>query len=179
MLRSFLLLTVIVLTGGLLFSQQSVPFKISGTVSDQSTDEPVENVHVIVKSQKQGTTTNDRGQFTLYISKLPFTLEFSHVSYDSDNLQFEYPPARNLEISLEKKTRLLDEVVIVNQKIDTVFKDDIYSVLDFKPIEQGILLLVYKARLSRSELRLLDFSGIRFYPFQSFRANRWLFFRIV
>ena len=149
---------------GLLFclslqSQDVVSFVIEGQVTDKATGEPVENANIVIKDQGVGATTDELGIFTLNIKRLPFTLVFSHVSYESLSRSFNYPPIRMLNIQLKSSVVPLEEVVISSSRIDTLFRDDKYAVLDYEVLDDGILLLIYKARLTSCELLVTDFSG--------------------
>ncbi len=158
MIRSILLI-ICMITSQWINSQEPARFLVQGTVSDKESGEPVENVNVTIKGQQKGAITNELGQFKLYVTQLPFTLKFSHISYKSTEKSFDYPPEREIVINLSKDTKPLDEVIITSQKIDTIYRDDVYSVLDYELLEDKIVLLIYKARLTRSELLITDLEG--------------------
>ncbi len=142
-----------------LAGQTSTDFYVVGIVTDEASGEPVENVNILVKEGKQGTTTNELGEFKVRVQTLPFTLEFSHVSYHTITKSFDYPPSRSVVIEMNARSEPLTEVVVTAQKIDTLFEDDIYSVLDYELTDEGIILLIFKARLSKSEILHTDFKG--------------------
>jgi len=152
------LLIFLILICTLSYSQQA-RFTLSGSVSDKSSGEPIENVNIKIKGTNKGTVSNAMGQFTIKYARLPLILEFSHVSYTNENIRYEYSPLNDVSIEMEPKTEPLIGITVTSQKIDTLFIDDVYSVLDYELCDTGILLLIYKSRLSRSELLLQDYDG--------------------
>ena len=153
-LVSFLFLTSMAL------SQQS-KFTIRGTISDKTTGEPIEGVNISIKDSQGGGSTNAMGQFSIKYSRLPLILEFSHINYKNESLRFEFSPMNEIRVEMEQKPGELDPFVLTSQKIDTLFYDKVYSVLDYELCDKGILLLIFRSRLSRSELLLTDYDGNR------------------
>lgn len=138
---------------------QEEGFTINGTIWDYESGAPIENVNISVKNSRIGTTSNRLGQFKLNINTLPFYLEISHVSYESKIVEFAHKPMHEVQIYLRPKSETLSEVTVTSMSIDTLFANRIYSVLDYELCDTGIILLIYKARLSRAELWLQDYSG--------------------
>jgi len=84
MLLSFPLLTLL-----LLFSTRTMAQSegaISGTVSDSANVQPLGGVSVVIKGTKQGTSTDEKGRFSLDISANQAVLEFSFVGYRSKEM---------------------------------------------------------------------------------------------
>jgi hypothetical protein len=128
-------------------------------VTDIDSGEPIENVNISVRNSNTGTITDELGWFQVWITRLPFSLEFSHISFEAKNIGFEHKPLQKLKVLMSRKSEPLSEVVITSHKTDTLYANRLYSVLDYELCEHGILLLIYKTRLSRSELLLLDYNG--------------------
>lgn len=59
---------------------------ISGTVSDSANVQPLGGVSVVIKGTKQGTSTDEKGRFSLDISANQAVLEFSFVGYRSKEM---------------------------------------------------------------------------------------------
>lgn len=59
------------------FSQQ----QITGVIIDSLSKKTISGVGVIEASSKNGTITNENGEFKITVEKLPVVLNFSHVSY--------------------------------------------------------------------------------------------------
>ncbi|MFD2523892.1 carboxypeptidase-like regulatory domain-containing protein [Emticicia soli] len=59
------------------FSQQL----IRGVITDSLSKQPISGVGVMEVNSKNGTITNENGEFQISVEKLPVILNFSHVSY--------------------------------------------------------------------------------------------------
>ncbi|MEZ5083556.1 MAG: carboxypeptidase-like regulatory domain-containing protein [Bacteroidales bacterium] len=135
---------------------QNNQFEVTGRVVDEITGEPIENANVFIKNTSNGTTTNELGEFTISYNSLPLILEFSHISFKTKLISIKFHPIRDLQITLEQAVRELSQVTILSQRIDTLYANEYYSVLDYELVEEGILVLIFKTRLSHSELILLN-----------------------
>lgn len=138
---------------------QTTSFSITGFIYDDYTGEPVENVNISVSGENFGTTTGPLGKFRIKIDKLPFTLEFSHINFENKSIQYEHIPLQDLVIKLSSRAEQLSEITITSQKIDIIYEDEEYSVLDYELTDEGVLLLIFKNRLSRSELLYINYEG--------------------
>lgn len=159
LIQLHLILLIFCLISARQLAAQQDGFLIEGFIWDSETGAPLENVNISVKNTNQGVSSDALGYFLIRLYKLPFTLEISHVGYEDKVITYEGIPLRSLRISLDPSTTPLPEVVITSQRIDTLFADRIYSVLDYALTDRGVLLLIYKARLSRAELLLQDYNG--------------------
>ncbi len=89
------------------FAQTSV----SGTVKNNTTGEAVPAVSVTVKGTTQGTFTDQDGNFTLKVAKLPVTLVFSSVGYDSHEATVS-SAAASVDVSFKPNPLLGQEIVV-------------------------------------------------------------------
>lgn len=92
------------------------PSTIKGTVRNSSTKEVVPAVSVVVKGTSQGTFTNSDGEFTLTVTKLPVTLVFSSVNYDTYEMSVTDATA-SLEVDFVPNTTLGQEVVVAASRV--------------------------------------------------------------
>lgn len=138
---------------------QDAKIEITGSVYDVNTDAPLVNATIKLKDKNLGAITNELGRFSLLYNKLPFILVISHIGYETQEYLIELEPLRPITIKMHPKTKLLKGVVVTSEKIDTVYHDRHYSVMDYELTDKGILLLIYKYNLNRSELLLTDFTG--------------------
>ena len=60
-----------------------------GVVKDKKTGIPLEGVSVCCKMQKNGTTTNSKGEFTLKLPLGKHELLFSYIGYEDEKKLFE------------------------------------------------------------------------------------------
>ena len=138
---------------------QEEGFIVRGAIVDQNSGAPIENVNITLRGTSTGTISNALGTFKLRVKTLPFFIEYSHVSYEILSQKFEHKPLSDIHASLSPKSESLSEITITSQQIDTLFADKIYSVLDYELCDEVILLLIYRSRLSQSELLLKDYHG--------------------
>lgn len=110
-----LLLICVLLTSLQLFAQQT---KITGTITDAATSQPVSGASITVKDKLTGTTTDAKGNFTLSIGKikLPFTIVISSVNYEEKQVQVN-AASETITISLSQKAALLNEVVTAASRV--------------------------------------------------------------
>lgn len=84
---------------------------ISGTVTNASSKENVPAVSVVVKGTSQGTYTNPDGGFSLKVAKLPVTLVFSSIGYETQELSVSSASAP-IKVDFKVNNALGQEVVV-------------------------------------------------------------------
>ena len=93
--------------------------EIEGTVFEEQTDVPIENVNVYFEKYKSGAVSNENGVFHIEIqSKInqKDTIQFSCIGYHSINLTFFELKKNNFVVYLAKKVENLNEVKITAKK---------------------------------------------------------------
>lgn len=92
--------------------------KVSGTITDASTKEPLIGVSVQVKGKVVGTITNTKGEFSFSVSSAPpFTLVISSVGYESQEMAVSGNNA-SINISLKEQAVLGQEVVVSASRVE-------------------------------------------------------------
>lgn len=92
--------------------------KITGTVTDAVTKEPLIGVSVQVKGKVVGTITDIKGAFSLSTSTpVPFTLAITSVGYKTQEVQVSSDNT-NLNIALEEQTIMGQEVVVAASRFE-------------------------------------------------------------
>src|SRR5688572_9208316 len=85
---------------------------ISGTVTDAATGETIAGVNIIIRGKVIGTITGTNGEFSLSVSAPPpFTLLFSFVGYQSQEMQITSGNTSKIDIKLQEQTVLGQEIV--------------------------------------------------------------------
>ncbi len=130
-------------------------FVIKGRIKDKTSGVPISDVNIKLRDFPAGTTTSKEGEFSISVEELPVILIISHINYQTKIIEIADLFEQEISLSLERKTEELDEVVISGSKVETVYKDDVYSVLDYEFLSDDILLLVYRNSFSK-ELMLLN-----------------------
>ncbi|WP_304237210.1 carboxypeptidase-like regulatory domain-containing protein [Jiulongibacter sediminis] len=105
----------------LLLSVSSLSYaqtRISGTISDAGTKEPLIGVSVQVKNKIIGTITDIKGQFELNTSTpLPFELVISSIGYQTQEVQITSDNS-DITISLEEQAIQGQEVVVAASRVE-------------------------------------------------------------
>ena len=92
---------------------------ISGTVTDATTDDPVPGVNIVIKGKLQGTISSANGSFNLKTSDPPpFTLVFSYVGYQTQEVQITDANTTGLSVKLSESTMLGQEVVVSASRVE-------------------------------------------------------------
>jgi len=138
---------------------QDAKIEIKGSVVDVNSNAPIVNSSVKIKDKNLGSISNKIGQFYILSNRLPVVLEISYVGYETQEYTIEFEPLQPITIQMIPKTELLKGVVITTEKIDTVYRDRHYSVLDYELLSDGIVLLIYRYTLNRSEILFKDYNG--------------------
>lgn len=92
---------------------------ISGKVTDAGTGESLAGVNIVVKGKVIGTITNTSGQFSLSVTDAPpFTLVFSFVGYQSQELPITNANSTGIEVKLSEQTVLGQEIVVSASRVE-------------------------------------------------------------
>ena len=103
-----LLLTVFSLLTVTIFAQE---VSITGTVTSKETGEALEGVSVRIKNSTTGTTTNNRGQFSIKAPSSESILSFSYVGFTI--YERKAGQSGSITIEMDKSNDRLDEVVVI------------------------------------------------------------------
>jgi hypothetical protein len=141
--RTFILLLYIIIIQSPIFSFGQNGFIISGKVKDIETGYPIYNASVKEKATKNGTTTNENGYFFLKVSKLPVTLEFSHVAYKKHIYSCKNNNQLKIDMFLQKQVDSLPVINISAHKIVNLVDKKFFDVVDYEFYNDSILLLAY------------------------------------
>lgn len=137
---------------------QKTPKIIQGTVFIDSI--PVEDVHILNKTKEIGTTSSNKGFFQI-IANEGDVLLISHLNYEIQefNITKQNVKSELINLFLEKKTYLLDEVVINDRK--GIFDIDSDIKTNFSPeINAKTLKLPYAKSMADKEKTIKIRSGL-------------------
>ena len=140
------------------FSQDTIT--ITGTIKDHYTQQRLPYANVSIKGTYIGTSTNDKGKFHLKIPEafLPFELQAGYMGYQDTTILVTKTRNQNIDVNLYAKSIDLYEVTVNSEK-NVIFGDQKFQVLDFLVLEDRILLMYFKGKLSRSVLVMTDLEG--------------------
>lgn len=106
----FLLLFLVTLFLSPVVEQQ----KITGSVIDAETSEPLTAVSIILKDTYQGTITNREGHFEIAVSEFPATLIFRYIGYETKEIEFS-EGQKELTVELSPGVLMMDELVFTGE----------------------------------------------------------------
>ena len=110
--KSYALLTLFVLFGGLLFSTAIAQVTVSGTITSASDGVPLPGVSVVdVNDATNGVVADFDGNYTITVDNGNTSLRFSSIGYKTAVLAVNNQTTIN--VSLEEDVANLDEVVVV------------------------------------------------------------------
>lgn len=96
------------------FSQEK--FTLSGIISDGSNKETLIGVSVFVEETKTGTVTNEYGFYSITLPKGDYTVSISYVGYQNSSEKISLTQNIKKNFLLSESSKILDEVVIIDNK---------------------------------------------------------------
>lgn len=90
--------------------------KISGTVIDSETHQPLSNVSVTVPNNNLKTKTDEKGSFVLIVSNTNKNISLYKEGYKTKSYELSSQSEQKITVELIDRTTLVEEVVIRSQK---------------------------------------------------------------
>ncbi|MDR2679247.1 MAG: carboxypeptidase-like regulatory domain-containing protein [Tannerella sp.] len=89
-------------------------FTISGTLSDDETGSPLSSVSIGILNTTTGTVSNREGSFRLTLpdSLRRHKVRFSHIGYESMDMEAELLDGKNVELTMKPQFIPLQEIVV-------------------------------------------------------------------
>ncbi|MGF1671845.1 MAG: DUF5686 family protein [Balneolaceae bacterium] len=88
---------------------------IRGIVLDAESNEPLPSANILIEDSYTGTITNREGEFILSIEKLPATLIFRYIGYQTETVRITEFDSENLEVKLKPAVVEMDEIVVTEK----------------------------------------------------------------
>jgi TonB-linked SusC/RagA family outer membrane protein len=110
--------------------------KVSGTITDATTKEPLVGVNVVVDGTTIGVMTDVKGRFTLSVPNLNGTLAISYIGYVAQKIPIN--GMTEIEVALVSDVKALEEVVVTGY--GTVRKSDLTGSVSSIKTEQLLQL---------------------------------------
>ncbi|HUM67112.1 MAG TPA: carboxypeptidase-like regulatory domain-containing protein, partial [Chitinophagaceae bacterium] len=113
-MKNIFILFTFSLYASTIFAQQT---RISGSVGDEITKEPLVNASVTIKGKLAGTVTDAKGTFEFSTSqKPPFTLIVSVIGYEQKEIDIASADNK-ISVQLQKQTGVMNEVVVSASRV--------------------------------------------------------------
>lgn len=158
-MKRILLISFLFASVSALFAQTS---KISGTVTDSETKEPVPGATVVIKGKLTGTTTDANGKFELNTATpFPFTIVISSVAYQKQEI--EVTGGDPITLSLSSKTVVMDEMVFAASRVEESLLQSPVSIekMDLKTIRETPSINFYEGLQNLKGLEMVT-SGLTY-----------------
>lgn len=110
--------------------------KVSGTITDVTTNEPLVGVNVVLEGTTVGVMTDINGKFSLSVPSLTGVLSVSYIGYVAQRVPIN--GMTDISISLESDVKALEEVVVTGY--GTVRKSDLTGSVSSIKTEQLLQL---------------------------------------
>lgn len=92
---------------------------LTGTITDETTSNPIPGVNLIIKGTSVGTVSDINGHYTLQTStKPPFSVVASFVGYARKEVTVTNEAGGTINLSLKESSVLADEVVVSASRIE-------------------------------------------------------------
>ncbi|TJY36121.1 TonB-dependent receptor [Pontimicrobium aquaticum] len=88
-------------------------FTLSGTITDQSSNETLIGANIIVPSLQTGTTSNEYGFYSITLDKGEYEFQISYLGFKSIVQTINLDKDQTLNFKLVEDSQSLDEIVIV------------------------------------------------------------------
>ncbi|MDT0644512.1 TonB-dependent receptor [Zunongwangia sp. F363] len=103
-------------------------FTLSGTVTDNASNETLIGVNVLIPEKNTGVVTNEYGYFSLKLPEGSYELQVSYLGYATISRQIELRENTRIDIQLRQSSESLDEVVITEDVEQTDIRSPEMSV---------------------------------------------------
>ncbi|WP_310594982.1 TonB-dependent receptor [Flavobacterium sp.] len=115
--KKYFLFCLLLLSGILASAQEK--FTLSGTISDNNSNETLIGVNLFIPELKTGVTTNEYGFYSITIPKGNYSIRISYMGYQTleDKLQLNQNTKTNFKLITNENT--LKEVIITDTKTRT------------------------------------------------------------
>ncbi|MHC1738807.1 MAG: TonB-dependent receptor [Ignavibacteriaceae bacterium] len=122
-MKPSLLILAVIFFSGSLFAQYG---KLSGTITDKSTNEPLTNVNVLIPEIGVFGTSDKNGEFVL--EKVPYgrhIITFSHIGYRTEKISVDLESGVQSvsSVSLMKTSVTIGEVTVSSTKYRKIIRD--------------------------------------------------------
>ncbi|MEN6619568.1 MAG: TonB-dependent receptor [Rikenellaceae bacterium] len=155
------------------------PFTVKGKVIDSKTGEPISFVSVIIKEEKRkGTSTDEKGNFTIKASSENQSLIFSFIGYKTEEIKIE---GRSIiDVELQPEATLLEDILVVAYGTmkkgsysgsATQIKQETFKDVPVVSFEQALVGVVPGVQVSQMSGQPGSLPEIRIRGFGSFNAG--------
>lgn len=114
-MKHIFLLAFIVLLSQLNFAQTAT---LSGHIKDKNNGEELIGATCYFTDIKKGITSNEYGYYSITVPAGNYNISFSYIGYETQNLNIDLSKNTVFDISLDEKSRQLDDVTVIGIRKD-------------------------------------------------------------
>jgi len=139
---------------------QDTGFYLKGNISDSATTVFIENASIKISATGNAVTSDDKGNFSIWIQNLPSTICISHLNYQNRFIRIDSRENFSIKILLQKKITTLPQLSVTTNKPVNITEDQPLYIKDYEFCKDKIIVLAYKDKmLSRACISLLRLNG--------------------
>ncbi|MCB9262447.1 MAG: carboxypeptidase-like regulatory domain-containing protein [Flavobacteriales bacterium] len=146
-MKAALRIIICLIFGSILMSQTTFGITLSGLVVDKD-GYPLASTSVKIKNSTTGTGTNQDGKFSLEVSKLPVTLVFEFLGFETQELIIsKVEEASNIKVVLLESSAILGTTVVKVDRISEKQKEEPLTVesMGIKSIKEAPAASFYES----------------------------------
>ena len=113
---------------------------ISGNVIDESYNDPLAGVNIVVKGKVVGTISDPDGNFSLTVDQAPpLTLVFSFIGFETQEIEITNATTADLQIGMAEQSLLGQEIVVSASRVEESILESPVSVekMDIRAIRES------------------------------------------
>ncbi|MEM9298781.1 MAG: TonB-dependent receptor [Bacteroidota bacterium] len=113
---------------------------ISGNVIDESYNDPLAGVNIVVKGKVVGTISDPDGNFSLTVDQAPpLTLVFSFIGFETQEIEITNATTTDLQIGMAEQSLLGQEIVVSASRVEESILESPVSVekMDIRAIRES------------------------------------------
>ena len=114
-MKHIFLLAFIVLLSQLNFAQTAT---LSGHIKDKNNGEELIGATCYFTDIKKGITSNEYGYYSITVPAGNYNISFSYIGYETQNLNIDLSKNTVFDISLDEKSKQLDDVTVIGIRKD-------------------------------------------------------------
>ncbi|WP_153799528.1 TonB-dependent receptor [Foetidibacter luteolus] len=124
--------------------------RLTGTITDSITKEPVGNASIMVKNKLTGAISNDKGQFSLDVSKLkfPLTLIVSSVNHAEKQVLVQ-SAFSSISVELDQRSAINEVVVSASRATEKLLQSPVsIEKMNYQAVREAPSLSFYESMQS-------------------------------
>jgi len=132
--------------------------KLTGTITDSITKEPISNASITIKSKLRGTVSDEKGNFSLNLSKhsFPLILLISSVSHAEKEVVLQ-SASTNINVELDQKSAINEVVVSASRATERLLQSPVsIEKMNYQAVKEVPSLSFYESLQSLKGMEMFS-----------------------